>query len=483
MRIKVVLHYLGLLTALIGLSMLLPLGWSLYYREPDSLAFLVSLGITMGFGFLIWKFTPAAPGKLSRREAIALVAGTWILASAFAALPYLLAGTFQSFLDAYFEAMSGFTTTGATLLGNIEGQPHGILLWRSFTQWLGGMGIIMLFVAFFPVLGMGSAYLVEAEMPGPQPERLSPRMRDTAKDLWLIYLGFSVLEAALLYAVGLPPFDALTVTFSTMSTGGFTPASASIGAYHSVLVEGIVMFFMMAAGVNFSLYYFLFWKRKLRGIWGNPELRLYLSLILGATLFISLYLMKDTGLSAEQAFRYGGFQTISIMTTTGFVTADFDAWPASCRGILLILMLVGACAGSTGGALKVIRILVLSKYTLRQIFLGFSPRAVIPLKVGRNVLSEEVLSGILSLAVLYFAILVGAFIVMSALGLDLVTAASSVIACLGNVGPGLGLVGPAQNYACIPSIGKGVLTFCMLVGRLEIFTVLALLSPSFWKWR
>lgn len=483
MRIKVVLHYLGLLTTFIGLSMLLPLGWSLYYREADSPAFLISLGITVSFGFLLWKLTPAASGKLSRREAIALVAGTWATSSAFAALPYLLAGTFQSFLDAYFEAMSGFTTTGATLLGNIEGQPHGILLWRSFTQWLGGMGIIMLFVAFFPVLGMGSAYLIEAEMPGPQPERLSPRMRDTAKDLWLIYLGFSVLEAALLYAVGLPPFDALTVTFSTMSTGGFTPTSESIGAYHSVLAEGIVMFFMLVAGVNFSLYYFLFWKRKLRGILGNPELRLYLSLILGATLLISPYLMKETGLSAEQAFRYGGFQTVSIMTTTGFVTADFDAWPAFCRGVLLALMLVGACAGSTGGALKVIRILVLSKYTLRQIFLGFSPRAVIPLKVGRNVLPDEVLSGILSLAVLYFAILVGGFIVMSALGLDLVTAASSVIACLGNVGPGLGLVGPAQNYAAIPSIGKGVLIFCMLVGRLEIFTVLALFSPSFWRWR
>lgn len=483
MRIRVVLHYLGLLLALIGFSMLFPLAWSLYYREPDSLAFVISFGITVGSGLLLWELTPAAPGRLSRREAIALVAGIWVLASAFGALPYLLAGTFQGYLNAWFEAVSGFTTTGATVLGNIEGQPHGILFWRSFTQWLGGMGIIMLFVAFFPVLGIGAAYLVEAEMPGPKAERVTPRMRDTAKNLWFLYLGFSALEAGSLYLAGMPLFDALTVTLSTMPTGGFTPTNASIAAYHSPLIEGIVMLFMVLAGVNFSLYYFLFWKRQPSSLWGNPELRLYLSLILGATLFISLYLMKDMGLSIEQAFRYGGFQTISIMTTTGFVTANFDAWPAFCRGALPILMIIGACAGSTGGALKVIRVLVLSKYTFRQIFLAFSPRAVIPLRVGKSILSEAIISGILSLATLYITILVGGFLVVSALGLDQVTALSSVAACLGNVGPGLGLVGPMRNYALIPPLGKGVLMFCMLAGRLELFTVLALFSPSFWKWR
>jgi len=363
MRIKVVLHYLGLLIAILGFFMLLPLAFSLFHREPDSLAFVISIGISVVSGLLLWRLTPVGEGRLSRREAIMLVAGGWILAAAFGALPYALAGTFQSYLNAYFEAMSGFTTTGATVLASIESQPHGILLWRSLTQWLGGMGIITLFVALFPILGIGAAHLVEAEMPGPQAERLTARFRDTAKALWLLYLGFSVLEFISLWVARMPLFDALAVTFSTMPTGGFTPTTLSISAYNSPFIEGIIIFFMMVAGVNFGLYYFLLWKRQPGRLFSNSEFRLYIALLVGACLFIvlNLTLTKEVGLSIGEAFRYGSFQAVSIMTTTGFVTANFNAWPAFAKSALLILMVIGASAGSTGGALKVTRLLVLFK--------------------------------------------------------------------------------------------------------------------------
>jgi trk system potassium uptake protein TrkH len=472
-----------LLIAILGVFMLLPLAWSLYYREPEYLAFAISMGLSIGSGLLLWRLTPAGKGRLSRREAIMLVAGGWILASAFGALPYELAGTFQNYLNAYFEAMSGFTTTGATVIADIESQPHGILLWRSLTQWLGGMGIITLFVALFPILGIGGARLVEAEMPGLQAERLTARIRDTVKAVWLLYLGFSGLEFILLCLARMPVFDALTVTFSTMPTGGFSPTNLSIGAYNSLFIEGIIILFMMVAGVNFGLYYFLLWKRKPGHLFSNPEFRLYIALLIGASLFIALNLINSMGLSIGEAFRHGSFQAVSIMTTTGFITADFNAWPAFAKSALLILMVIGASAGSTGGALKVIRLLVLLKHTYRRIVLAFNPRAIIPLKIGGNVLSERVISGIIGMTILYFAILIVGFLIMSALGLEHVTALSSVAATLGNIGPGLGLVGPAANYLCIPDLGKVVLIVCMLVGRLELFTVLVLLAPSFWKWR
>jgi len=484
MRVKVVLHYLGLLITGLGFSMLFPLGWSLYYHEPDSPAFALSIGISVGSGLLLWRLTPGGEGRLSRREAIMLVAGAWALASVFGAIPYELAGTFHSYLNSYFEAMSGFTTTGASVLTSIESQPHGILLWRNLTQWLGGMGIITLFVALFPIFGIGTAHLVEAEMPGPQTERLTARIRDTVKSLWLLYLGFSAVELILLWqAGGMPVFDALIVTFGTMPTGGFTATSLSIGAYNSLVIEGIVIAFMTFAGINFGLYYFLFWKRQPKRLFSNPEFRLYIGLLTGASILVALNLMNSMGLSIGEAFRHGSFQTVSIMTTTGFSTTDFNLWPAFAKATLLMLMIVGASAGSTGGALKVTRFLVLMKYTYRRILLTFNPRAIIPLRVGGNVLSEKIISRIIGTTILYFIILIVSFLIMSALGLDHVTALSSVFATLGNIGPGLGLVGPAANYALIPPLGKVVLIVCMVAGRLELLTVFALLAPSFWRWR
>jgi trk system potassium uptake protein TrkH len=465
--------------------MLLPLSWSLYNNEPSSTSFAISIVTSLGLGLLLWRLMPISRGKLSQREAIMLVGGGWILASAIGALPYQLSGALPNYLDAYFEAMSGFTSTGATVFTSIETQDQSILLWRSLTQWLGGMGIIMLFVALFPILGIGAAHLVKAEMPGHQGERLTARIRDTAKALWLIYLGLTISEFVMLRIADMDIFNALTVTFSTIPIGGFAPTGLSIGAYNSIFIESIVMFFMIAAGVNFGLYYFLIWKRQPGRLFANSEFRLYIFLLIGFAILINLDLIMnmEPKMSIGDAIRYGSFNTVSVMTTTGFSTTDFNIWPAFARSALLILMVIGASAGSTGGALKVIRLLVLAKYTYRRILLTFNPHTVIPLKVGGSVISEEIISRIIGLVILYFAVLISGFLVMSAIGLDNLTALSSVTASLGNVGPGLGSVGPMENYFTIPPLGKGVLIFCMLAGRLELFTLLVLFTPAFWRWR
>lgn len=484
MRIKVVLHYLGLLIAIIGLTMLLPLLWSLFNNGEDASAFAISIAISLSSGLLLWLLLPVKGRGMSRREAIVMVVGSWLAASLFGALPYTLSGTLPNFLDAFFEAMSGYTTTGATVFTSIETQPEGILLWRSLTQWLGGMGIIMLFVALFPILGIGAAHLAEAEMPGGQQgERLTARIRDTAKALWFIYFGMTITEFIMLRIAGLPVFDAMTVTLSTTPTGGFAPTDLSIGTYNSLFVEAVVIFFMIAAGINFGLYYFLIFKRQPMRLFNNPEFKLYIALIILVTIILNLDLIINMGLPFGEALRYSSFQTASIMTTTGFVTADFNAWTDFAKSLLLILMVIGASAGSTGGALKVIRLLVLAKYTYRRILLAFNPRAVIPVKIGGNIIPEGITSRIIGLAILYFITLVICFLIMSGLGLDNITALSSVFASLGNIGPGLGMVGPAENYALIPPLGKGVLIFCMLAGRLELFTLLMLFTRAFWRWR
>ncbi|MBN1863101.1 MAG: TrkH family potassium uptake protein [Dehalococcoidales bacterium] len=484
MRIKVVVHYLGLLMTGLGLAMLFPLIWSLYRGESVSVAFAISIGITVGSGLLVWRLTPGGGGRFSRREALLLVTGGWVLASLFSALPYQLAGTFPSYLDAFFEAISGYTGTGATVLTAIESHAQGILLWRNFTQWLGGMGIITLFVALFPLFGMGAAHLIDAELPGPQTERLTARIRDTVKSLWYLYVAFSLLEFLLLWkAGGIPAFDALTVTFGTMPTGGFCAKTLSIAAYNSVVVEGIVVAFMTISGINFGLHYLALGRRQVSYLFGNPEFRWYIGLLAGATVLVAINLMNVMGMPVGEAFRHGSFQTVSIMTTTGFSTVDFNLWPAFSRAVLLTLMVVGGSAGSTAAGIKVVRLMVLFKYTFRRIALTFNPKLVIPIKVGDSVLSEKVVSGIIGMAILYLATIIIGSLIMSALGLDLISALSSVVATLGTVGPGLGLVGPAADYALIPAGGKVVLMVCMLAGRLELLTVFSILAPSFWRWR
>jgi len=459
--------------------MLFPLLYAIYYQETVINAFLLSMVITSLSGFLLWKYF-SSKEPIGHKEGFAIATLGWISAAGFGALPFLFAGTFPSFIDAYFESMSGFTTTGATVLVPIEGNPYAILFWRDFIQWLGGMGIIVLVVAILPALGAGGMQLFKSEVPGPEPDRLKPRIKETAKLLWAVYILFSVLQVACLYFTGMTLFDALTHMFGTMPTGGFTPRNLSVGAHDNPVFENIIILFMFIAGANFTLHY--------KALHGNPkslfkdrEFLFYGGIILFSILAIATELRFYIYNSIFTALRYASFQVVSIATTTGFVTADYDTWPAFSKSVLLILMFIGGCAGSTGGAIKNIRILLLLKQACREFRKLIHPQAVTPIRLGDKVVSEDVMRNITGFFFLYMCIFVISSFIMTILGLDIVSAMASVAATLGNVGPGLGLVGPIQTYAIIPPLGKIVLTICMLLGRLEIYTVLILVVPEFWR--
>jgi len=479
LKYKIVLNTLGSLLFFLGLSMLFPLLYAVYYQEPVINAFLFSMAITSLSGLLLWKFY-SSKEPIGHKEGFAIAALGWIFAAGFGALPFLFAGTFPSFIDAYFESMSGFTTTGATVLVPIEGNPYSILFWRDFIQWLGGMGIIVLVVAILPALGAGGMQLFKSEVPGPEPDRLKPRIKETAKLLWRVYIIFSVLQVACLYFTGMTLFDALTHMFGTMPTGGFTPRNLSVGAYDNPVFENIIILFMFIAGANFTLHY--------KVLHGNPkslirdkEFLFYGGIILFSILAIAIELRFYIYNSIFTALRYASFQVVSVATTTGFVTVNYDVWPAFSKSILLILMFIGGCAGSTGGAIKNIRVLLLIKQAFREFRKLIHPQVITPIRLGDKVVSEDVLRNITGFFFLYIFIFVIASFIMTILGLDIVSAMASVAATLGNVGPGLGLVGPIQTYAFIPPLGKIVLTICMLLGRLEIYTVLILVIPEFWR--
>ena len=473
-RVGLTLHIIGSFLKYFAIAYIVPLITALYYGE-DWRIFLYSLLITLAVGlFLEFGFKTAR--VIERSDGFTIVAFTWLLIPLLGMLPYLFLEL--GFIDAFFEAMSGFTTTGATVLsttgtGEFFAVPRSILLWRSLTQWLGGMGVVLLFISIFPRLGVGGSQLFDREFPGPLPERLRPRVRTTARLLWMIYVGFTAAEIALLYFLArLPFFDSICISFSTIPTGGFTPAIASIGAYGNPLAEYIIMIFMFLAGMSFITHYHV-----LRGNWRaikGEEFRLYL-IILGVAILLLIY---SQGLSS---YREGIFQAISIMTTTGFVTADFGSWHAGARIVLLALMFIGACGGSTGGAIKVVRFLTLIKHTRIMMRKAISPKAVIPVKLNQKPLQEGIIRDIISFIFLYILVAVAASIVLVFLGLDLETSISAVAATLGNVGPGLGAVGPEFNYAGLPGAAKVLLTICMWLGRLELFTVLIILSPRFWK--
>jgi len=463
----------------LGLSMLFPLLYAIYYQEPVINAFILSMAITSLSGFLLWKYFPSKD-PIGHKEGFAVAALGWILAAGFGALPFLFAGTFPSFIDAYFESMSGFTTTGATVLVPIEGNPYAILFWRDFIQWLGGMGIIVLVVAILPALGAGGMQLFKSEVPGPEPDRLKPRIKETAKLLWGVYILFSVLQVACLYFTGMSLFDALTHMFGTMPTGGFTPRNLSVGTYDNPVFENIIILFMFIAGANFTLHYKAL-HGNLKSLFKDREFLFYSGVILFSILAIATELRFYIYNSIFTALRYASFQVVSIATTTGFVTADYDVWPAFSKSVLLILMFIGGCAGSTGGAIKNIRILLLMKQAYREFRKLIHPQAVSPIRLGDKVVSEGVMRNITGFFFLYIFIFVISSFIMTILGLDIVSAMGSVAATLGNVGPGLGLVGPVQTYAFIPPLGKIVLTICMLLGRLEIYTVLILVVPEFWR--
>jgi len=469
-RVRLTLHIIGSFLKYFALAYIIPLCVALYYGEEKWHIYLYALLLTLGIG-LILEFGFKTEKVIERADGFTIVAFTWLLIPLLGTLPYVFLGL--GFLDAFFETMSGFTTTGATILNVVEELPKSALLWRSLTQWLGGMGVILLFISILPRLGVGGSQLFDREFPGPLPERLRPRFRTTARLLWTIYVGFTGAEIALLYFLArLPLFDSICISFSTIPTGGFTPNTASIGFYGNPLAEYIIMVFMFLAGMSFILHY-----QVLRGNWKaikGEEFRLYL-IILAAAIFL---LIVSQGFNS---YREGMFQAISIMTTTGFVTADFGSWHSGARIVLLALMFIGACGGSTGGAIKVVRVLTLIKHTGVMMRKAIFPKAVIPVKLNQKSIPEGIIRDIISFLFLYILVAIAASVVLCFLGLNLETSISAVAATLGNVGPGLGGVGPGLNYALLPGAAKFILIICMWLGRLELFTVFMIFFPRFWK--
>jgi trk system potassium uptake protein TrkH len=470
-RVRLTLHITGSILKYFALAYVLPLCAAIYYGEANWYIYLYSLLLTLGIG-LILEFGLRTTREMERADGFTIVAFTWLSITLLGSLPYLFLGL--GFIDAFFEAMSGFTTTGATILKVVEELPKSALLWRGLTQWLGGMGVIALFIAILPRLGVGGSQLFEFEATGPMPDRLRPRFRTTARLLWTIYVGFTAAQIVLLYFLAkMPLFDSICISFTTLSTGGFTPTTANIAvAYANPLAEYIIMFFMFIGGTNFAVHY-----QFLRGnfkILKDEEFRLYVILLLVATLL----LVVSQGLSS---YRAGAFQAISIMTCTGFASADFASWHFGARMVLLVLMFIGACGGSTGGGIKVARILTLMKHTRVMMRKAIFPNAVIPVKYNRKPLQEAVVRDVISLFFLYILVTVVASVALCFLGLNLETSVSAVATCMANCGPGLDAVGPAGNFAWLPGAAKGVLIMCMWLGRLELFTVFMMFSPTFWK--
>jgi trk system potassium uptake protein TrkH len=470
----------------IGLALLVPLALSLLYRDGSWMSFLfpaVAMFAIGVVGIRVSKPKGRAPEYVSNRDVYLSVTLAWTLAALLGGTPYLIDGTFHSLLDSSFEAMSGFTTTGATLLSNIEAETPSILFWRSMTHWLGGIGIVVLFVAVAPLLGVGAARLIGAEMSGLTQPRLTPRIADTAKALVVIYLSITLAETVALLLAGMPLYDAVIHTFGTVATGGFSNKTASVGFYDSLAVEAIIAFFMVASGVSFSLYY-LFYARRRFDVFLDRELLAYLGIIVAASLFIwgILVLEGDYGDSWGTALRDSTFAVSSVITTTGFVTVDFDQWDSAAEVVLILLMFVGGCAGSTAGGIKVIRILIVFRTILQDVFRMIHPRAITPLKLGGQIVPEPVRIAVLGLFAAWIGVFgIATFIVALQANLTPLSSATAVATTLNDVGPGLDQVGATESFEIVNPLGRFVLTVCMLLGRLEIFTVLALLSPAFWR--
>lgn len=474
---------LSAVTVVVGAAMLLPMLVSLYYGErSEAMAFLFCSGPMIALGYVVGKRTVVPERSTIRaRDGFFIVGVAWLVMSLLGALPFVLSGSIPRLIDAYFETASGFTTTGASILTDIEGLPLGMLFWRSFTHWLGGMGILVLTVALLPMLGIGGQRIMRAETTGPTMDKISFTVNDTAKILYKIYAGMSLLQIALLMLGGLTLYDASVHTFGTVGTGGFSNYAASVGAYDSFYVDMVIGFFMIAAGVNFTLYHSLL-TGKIRQFFQDYELKRYLMIVGGSTLFIMVMLLwKGFYENPIEGFRYAFFQVASIMTTTGFATTDFDLWPASCKMVLLLLMIIGACASSTGGGLKVIRTALIFKLIRRGAYRRLHPHAVIPMRAGERNMGPEVMSGVAGFVLLYIFTTVISILLISLENVDLITAISSVIACISNIGPGFEMVGPTLNYSFYSGASKMLLSLLMIAGRLELFTIILLFTPVFWN--
>jgi trk system potassium uptake protein TrkH len=477
--VRAALHLVGKLIKWFGVAFVVPFFYAIGAREPWW-PYALSGSIALVGGWLVER-AARTERDIGPREGFLVVALAWLLVAGLGAMPFILLGILRP-LDAYFEAMSGFTTTGATVIAHVEGLPRALLLWRAFTQWLGGMGIIVLAVALLPKLGVGGSQLMDAEAPGPTLERLTPRIRETARLLWGIYVGLTALDVVLLVLVGrLSLFDAVAHAFTTLSTGGFSTKDSGFASF-SPAAQWVTVLFMMLGGLNFALLYRAIGRRQPRALFMDTEARFYGALLLGAT----LALLGSVGIGLDN-LRHSAFQAVSIMTTTGYASTDFEQWPAAAKMILFVLMFLGGCAGSTAGSIKVIRTWLVFRFIVRETRNVIHPQAVLPIRVSGRVVSEEIVRAVAIFAILYVTIFaLGSIVLMwdvarVGLNLEIIEAASAVAAALGNVGPGFGLVGPMGTYAQLPETSKILLVFLMWAGRLELFPVIVLLVRSYWK--
>ena len=498
---KPVWGVLGALLVAWSLALLAPMGVAVIYDEPSWWTFAATSAFSAVVGGgLFALFRPK--GEIRVREGFAIVALSWFLLGAVGALPWVLAGVLGEYSDAYFEVVSGLTTTGATILSGadtpaIAAIPNGFLFWRSLTHWLGGMGIIVLTLAVLPLLGIGGMQLFKAEVPGPQADKLTPRVRETAKRLWGIYVGLTVLQVLLLLPA-MSPFDAVNHAFATLATGGFSTENGSVGEYGSAYVDGVITVFMFLAGMNFALHYGLLHGRT--SVLKGEEFKVYTGVTVVATVLLTLAIWSPTaaGLPGPvdalgiteppltyggffEALQYAAFQAVSILTTTGFGTADYELWSSLAMGVLFTLFFIGGMAGSTGGGVKVVRHVILTKNASREMSRLLHPNAVLPLRMDHRVVPPEVIRNVLSFVALYLLALLFGTVALTALGLDLLSAFGAAVSCVGNVGPAFGLFGPSETYTAVPVLGKWILSVLMVAGRLELFTVLMLITPAFWK--
>lgn len=490
MRYRLLLKIFGFLLLFLSVAMTLPLLFVFYYGE-DPFPFITSIGITVTFGAFALVGPKKRREELRAKEGFAVVTLGWLFISIFGSLPYFLSGEITSFTDCFFETISGFTTTGGTILEDIESISKGLLFWRSLTHWIGGMGIIVLSIAILPFLGVGGMQLFKAETPGPIADRLSPRITETAKLLWVVYFVFTLVETVLLLFGGMSFFDAINHSLATMATGGFSTKNASIAHYNSAYIEYIIILFMFLAGCSFTLHFNFFFKFDLKAPLRNKEFLFFTSIIICTTTIIvfdlhSIGTIDDVknGIQDNEflnSIRIALFQVIAIITTTGFGTSDYELWSPSSQIILFTLMFMGGCSGSTSGGMKVIRIFLLVQFSYKELKKLLHPKAVFPIRFNGRIIDKNIIYNIAGFFVVYCMIAVFSVWLLSLLGLDFETSFGAVAANISNIGPGLGMVGPTDNYASLPDTAKWILSLLMLVGRLEIYTVIILLTTFFWK--
>ena len=454
---------------------------SVSYQEPDQPAFIISTLITALMGIPLFCMGKHAERKLSRKDGYIIVTFAWIIFSLFGMLPYYISGYIPNITNAFFETMSGFTTTGASILDNIEALPHGLLFWRSMTQWIGGMGIVIFTIAVLPIFGMGGVQLFAAEATGPKFDKITPRIDETAKWIWTIYLGLTIATTVLLMVGDMPLFDSVCHAMSTTATGGFSTKQASIAAFNSPYIEYVIMSFMFLSGINFSLLYLLFLKGSLKRLFKDTEARWYAKTFLFFTTVITIGLLFTSSMGIEEAFRKASFLVISLQTTCGFITDDYMLWAPPLWMLTTIITYCGACAGSTSGGIKCIRAVIMARIAKNEFKHILHPNAVLPVKVNEQSISSATKSTVLSFFAVFVLLVFIGWFTMMCIGLNFDDAYSVIISSLANVGPGIGMCGPSFSWNALPDAAKWVSTLYMLIGRLELFTVLLLFTPSFWK--